>query len=164
MFQTRTQQVSNGKCSTSVRSYQSPNRPKSPGTGSQHACEIRRGVHRAIYVRRLVFKGKTGMHLYPTICDLVRICDTENQKRIRARNRADARLMARKCRRVRSLPPSPRLRRTSRLRPPPLPRHQPSVFRSRMRHRNSPCGRRTRNFGQRMYLKFCVVRPKGEFP
>ena len=41
-------------------------------------------VHRAIYARRLVFKGKTEMHIYPTICDLVRISDTENQKRIRA--------------------------------------------------------------------------------
>lgn len=111
-------------------------------------------VHRAIYARRLVLKGKTKMHIYPTICVLIRIFDTERQKRIRARNRAPARLMARKCRRVRNL----------RLHPPPLPRHQPSVFRSRMRHRNSPCGRRTRNFGQRMYLKFRVFRPKGEFP
>ena len=119
-------------------------------------CQTKRQprVHRAIYTGRLVYKGKTEIHIYPTICDLIRIFDTERQKRIRARNRAPARLMARKCRRVRNL----------RLHPPPLPRHQPSVFRSRMRHRNSPFGRRTRSFGQRMILKFRVVRPKGEFP
>ena len=48
----------------------------------------------------------------------IRICDTENQKHIRARNRAPARLMARKCRRVRS----------RWLHPPSLPRHHPSGF------------------------------------
>ena len=48
-------------------------------------------MHRAIYARRLDFKGKTEMHIYPTICVLIRISDTENLKRIRARNRADAR-------------------------------------------------------------------------
>ena len=31
-----------------------------------------------------LLKGKAEMHIYPTICDLVRISDTENQKRIRA--------------------------------------------------------------------------------
>lgn len=41
------------------------------------------GVHRAIYARRLVFIGKTEMHIDPTLCVLIRISDTKNQKRVK---------------------------------------------------------------------------------
>ena len=60
---------------------------------------------------------------------------------------ARARLMAGKRRRVRSL----------RLHPPPLPRHHPSGFRSRMRHGNSPFGRKTRRIARAIGCRYTGI-------